>query len=478
MMTNYKLIHNVINEYDPINKKQVKKLWEEIRPSLHHKVIVLDDDPTGVQTVHGVSVYTDWSYEMIEQGFLEDTQLFFILTNSRAFTASETTKAHKEIAERVEQVSRKYNKPYLIVSRSDSTLRGHYPLETAVLKETIEKVSGDVIDGEIIFPFFKEGGRLTIGNVHYVRENDWLVPAGETEFAKDRTFGFQASHLGEWIEEKTNGKYTKDETTYISLESIRSLAIHDIENQLMNVKDFGKVVVNAVNEEDVTVFVIALIQALQKGKRFLFRTAAAFTKTIGDIPSRPLLTKNELTQQASDHGGLIMIGSHVQKTTEQLMELKTLRSLHFIELNSHLVLDNENFQKEIESVRVEAEKNVENGITTVIYTRRERLDLGEGMQEEELKLSVEISNAVTSIVRNFRVRPNYIIAKGGITSSDVGTKGLCVKRAIVAGQIASGIPVWQTGEESRFPHIPYVIFPGNVGTRSTLKEIVQTLEEE
>ena len=73
------------------------------------------------------------------------------------------------------------------------------------------------------------------------------------------------------------------------------------------------------------------------------------------------------------------------------------------------------------------------------------------------------------------VTPAFVIAKGGITSSDVGTKALAVKRANVLGQIRPGIPVWQTGEESKFPQTPYVIFPGNVGENTTLREAVEVL---
>ena len=74
------------------------------------------------------------------------------------------------------------------------------------------------------------------------------------------------------------------------------------------------------------------------------------------------------------------------------------------------------------------------------------------------------------------VKPAYIIAKGGITSSDVGTKALKVKKALVMGQIQKGIPVWLTGEESKFPGMPYIIFPGNVGDKDTLRLIVEELE--
>ncbi|RZI52365.1 hydroxyacid dehydrogenase [Aeribacillus pallidus] len=465
----------VISSYPTVDLDMIQNEWSQYNSKFNHKIIVLDDDPTGVQTVHSIPVYTDWSYKAIEQGFQEDNQMFFILTNSRAFTEEKTKQVHQEIAVTIEEISQKYKRPYILISRGDSTLRGHYPLETKVLRETIEQKAGRKIDGEVLIPFFREGGRLTVQNTHYIDQDGVLIPVGETEFANDRTFGYSSSHLGEWIEEKTKGEYTKDSVTYISLDDIRAINIDKIYRQLMSVSNFNKVVVNALAEEDVSVFASAMIKAIQNGKQFLFRTAASFTKIIGNVKSRPLLTKEELIEENHSNGGLILIGSHVKKTTEQLNQLKKLSTLHFIELDSHLVLNQEKFKKEIDRVRLEAEQKVKNGITTVIYTRRELLKLGEGA-EEELQLAVKISDGVTSIVSNFAIRPKYIIAKGGITSSDIGTKGLGVKRANVAGQIAPGIPVWQIGTESKFPNLPYIIFPGNVGAASTLKDIVTKLE--
>ena len=88
------------------------------------KIIVLDDDPTGVQTVHDVSVYTDWSEESLREGLEEPGKLFYILTNSRAFTEEQTVRAHREIARRAAAAAADANTDYLLVSRSDSTLRG------------------------------------------------------------------------------------------------------------------------------------------------------------------------------------------------------------------------------------------------------------------------------------------------------------------------------------------------------------------
>ena len=111
----------------------------------------------------------------------------------------------------------------------------------------------------------------------------------------------------------------------------------------------------------------------------------------------------------------------------------------------------------------------------MVYTRRERIDLAGAGAEEQLNAAVRISDAVTSVVTNLKVKPGFIIAKGGITSSNIGTKALKVKKAKAMGQVLPGIPVWMTGEESKFPGMPYVIFPGNVGNDDALANIVRML---
>ncbi|MBX0316253.1 four-carbon acid sugar kinase family protein [Planococcus glaciei] len=475
--TDVRAADEVFEKVPSVDRKVVTEMLKDELAGLNKKIIVLDDDPTGVQTVHNISVYTDWSVDSMGQGFAEQNAMFFILTNSRGFTAAETEKAHKEIAENALEAAKKHGKDFLIISRGDSTLRGHYPLETEVLKETIEGASDIQFDGEVIVPFFKEGGRFTVDNIHYVQQEDQLVPAGETEFAKDRTFGYTKSHLGEWAEEKSNGRFKAKNAVYISLESLRALEIDKIAGQLLEVKDFNKVIVNAIDYVDIEIFAIALIRALKAGKHFMFRSAAALTKVIGGVSDRGLLAREELVKEESGNGGLIIVGSHVKKTTEQLEELKKCSFIEFIEFNVHLVVDPVQFKAEKERVIEACEDLIRSGKTVAVYTRRERMDLGEGKKEEELLLSVKISDAVTSIVQTLKVRPSYIVAKGGITSSDIGTKGLKVKRATVAGQIMPGIPVWFTGEESKFPGISYIIFPGNVGTKTALKETVEMLEQ-
>ena len=466
---------HTVEERSKTDADKAEALLSQAMEGFHKKLVVLDDDPTGVQTVHDVSVYTDWEEESIRKGFEEKEAMFFILTNSRSFSVEETTKVHQDIAARVAKVARELGQDFMIISRGDSTLRGHYPLETQLLADGLTKNEGVVIDGEIICPFFPEGGRYTMDNIHYVKEQENLVPAGMTEFAKDKTFGYKSSDLTEYVEEKTEGKYHKEDCITISLDELNALDVQGIKDKLMSAQNMAKIIVNAVSYADLKVFCAALVLAMKAGKHYMARTAAAFTKVMGRISDQPLLGRAQL-EGDTKNGGIVLIGSHVKKTTDQLNCLKELDGqADFMEFQVNTVFEENGLEKEVERTVKAAEEKILSGRTVVIYTSRQLLAPENMTPEEKLHISVKISNAVTSIIGKLSVKPKFIIAKGGITSSDVGTKALRVKKARVMGQVKKGIPVWMTGEESKFPGMPYIIFPGNVGEVSTLKEIVEEL---
>lgn len=467
---------SVLEQLPPADLNQARALLAVQLAQDRHKIVVLDDDPTGVQTVHGISVYTEWSSDAILDGFRETSTMFFILTNSRSFSRDKTRHEHRIMAERILAASQLTGKPPLIISRGDSTLRGHYPDEPEVLRDVMEE-HGMPVDGEVILPFFQEGGRYTLHGIHYVKEGDQLTPAGQTEFAQDKTFGYQNSHLGLWCQEKTGGAYSADEMTYIDIDQLRALDIEGIAQKLRQVSGFGKVLVDSASYADVMVFATALLQVMAEGKRFLIRSAAAVTKVLGNVPDRPLLTRGELVRSGDLNGGLVIVGSHVNKTTRQLEALRqSAKPIEFIQFDQHTVLRPNGLQQETARVSSLADELIGKGKTVVVYTRRDRFDLPEEAgPEEQLRISTEISDAVTAVVSRLTVRPSFLIAKGGITSSDVGTKALKVYRATVMGQVLPGIPVWKTGAESKFPGLPYVIFPGNVGDDLGLKTIVESL---
>lgn len=466
---------SVLTSFPDIDTAQADALLSEAMEGDETKFVVLDDDPTGVQTVHDISVYTDWTENSIRQGFEEKNKLFYVLTNSRGMTVAETTAVHKELGVVIAKVARETKKNYIIMSRSDSTLRGYYPLETMILKEGMEK-DGITLDGEILCPFFLEGGRYTINNIHYVQQGEELVPAAETEFAKDPTFGYHHSSIPEYIEEKTGGAFKAEDVTCISLESLRRLDVAGIEKQLNQVCGFNKVCVNAVSYEDLKVFAAAFYRSIGTGKHFMFRTAAGLVKVAGNIPDKPLLTQEEMVTEQSNNGGLVVVGSYTEKTTLQLGELLKLKDVCPVEFNSNKILEGDiAFYEEVDRCTAIEEEIIRSGKTAVCFTSRKLLTLADDTKESALRRSVKISDGVLKLVGQLKIRPAFVIAKGGITSSDIGVKALGVKRADVMGQILPGIPVWHLGNECIFSGMPYIIFPGNTGNQNSLREAVEKL---
>jgi uncharacterized protein YgbK (DUF1537 family) len=171
-------------------------------------------------------------------------------------------------------------------------------------------------------------------------------------------------------------------------------------------------------------------------------------------------------------GGLIVVGSHVPKTTAQLNEL-VKSDIEPVELDIYQFFMGDT-QQILTSVLTEIEEILRGGENVVLYTSR-NVVLGKNAAES-LQLSLQISAGLVWIVKNLSVRPKLLIAKGGITSSDLATKALGVKRAICLGQIAAGVPVWQLGAEAKFPDLPYIIFPGNVGSDTDLRNVYDTLK--
>ena len=438
-------------------------------------IVVLDDDPTGTQTVHDITVFTTWETEELEKELQDEKGLFYVLTNSRAMSKETTIAVHKEIMKNLIEASKRTGRDFLVISRSDSTLRGHFPIETEIIRECLEEGTGVKVDGEFLCPFFLEGGRFTIDDIHYVKDGDQLIPAAETEFARDEVFGYTKSNLKEYIEEKTGGAYKASDVISIGLDEIRSGDVAGIEEKLMGVHDFQKVIVNAETYDDLAVFAKAFKQAVKNGKVFIGRTAASIVKVLGGVSDQPLLTKADMCPGKAETRGVVMVGSYTEKTTRQIEAARVIPQVECIEFNSHTVGCDVYFPREINKAAAKADEAMRQGKTALIYTKRERLCFDDDSKEEILARSVKISEGVKTIVEKLQERPDFIIAKGGITSSDIATKAMGIKSATVAGQIKPGVPVWKSREDNRFKDIAYVIFPGNVGNDDTLKEIIEEL---
>uniref|UniRef100_M8CBF9 Fructose-bisphosphate aldolase n=1 Tax=Aegilops tauschii TaxID=37682 RepID=M8CBF9_AEGTA len=434
-------------------------------------LVVLDDDPTGTQTVHDIEVLTEWPVEALTEQFLKLPTCFFILTNSRSMIANKAALLVKDICRNLEAAAKTVpGISYTVVLRGDSTLRGHFPEEA----DAVVSVLGDM-DAWIICPFFLQGGRYTIDDIHYVADSERLIPAGETEFAKDAAFGYTSSNLKQWVEEKTKGGILENQVSTISISLLRKEGPDAVCQLLCSLEKGSVCIVNAASERDMNVFAAGMIQAELQGKRFLCRTAASFVSARIGIKPKPPIRPNDLGLKRNLAGGLIVVGSYVPKTTKQVDKLRSqcAQSLRVIEVSVEMISLKSTEERDQEISRIVELGNayIQSGRDTLVVTSRQ-LITGK-TPEESLEINYKVSSALVEIVRRIDSRPRYILAKGGITSSDLATKALEARRAKVMGQALAGVPLWQLGPESRHPGVPYIVFPGNVGDNSALAEVVQ-----
>jgi uncharacterized protein YgbK (DUF1537 family) len=429
------------------------------REKMGKTIVVLDDDPTGTQTVHDVLVLTSWSVEDIEAEFRRESEVFYILTNSRSLTASAANDLAREIGKNLREASRRTGRKFLVVSRSDSTLRGHYPNEVESLAKSIE------LEDAVTFliPAFFEGGRYTVEDVHYMLENDQLIPVSETPFALDKSFGFKNANLKKYVEEKTNGAIKAKDVNSLSIHELRSLDGEAIALKINSLPRRSVCIVNAALYRDLEVFALSLYRS---GREVILRTAASIVPVLAGIKQKPLLDRRYF-MQGREGGVIVIVGSYVPKTSAQLDQLRKLESARFLELDVNRILRQAaTFKAEVVS---EIDRSIRAGEDVVVFTSRKLI--ADRDPEKSLVIGQKVSKFITDTVKSLQEKPGAIIAKGGITSSDVATKALGVKKALVVGQVAAGVPVWRLGKETKFPGINYVVFPGNVGTSETLRDV-------
>jgi len=453
-------------------------IWpENLLPAIQHEiaqnptsVVVLDDDPTGTQTVHDIPVLTNWNLQAIIDEFERKTPLFYLLTNSRSLPTIRAVDLALEVGANIREASRKTNQAFDIISRSDSTLRGHFPAEVDALAEILGMEQAVCV----IIPFFQEGGRYTINDIHYVREEQQLIPAADTAFAKDVVFGYRNSNLKQWVEEKTRGRISGTSVQTLSLEETRQEGPDYIADKMTKCKQGSVCVVNATDYRDLEVVTLGLLRAQQKGQRFLFRTAASFVRVRAGLTARAILNVDEI-KSTGGTGGLVVVGSHVPRSSQQLDHLLQHGNVRSIEVRVDKILSPQDRDEEIQRSIGFVDNTLSQRRDVVVYTSR-KLITGRD-HESSLSISSQISQGLVKIIRSMNVRPRYILAKGGVTSSDIATQALGIVRAKVLGQILLGVPVWQSGSESRFPGMPYVVFPGNVGSIDAISEVIHRFRE-
>lgn len=432
------------------------------------KIIAIDDDPTGSQTVHSCLLLTRWDPDTLIEALGDDAPLFFILSNTRGMSAEDAAAVTREICVNLRiALARLAESGHpiqpIIVSRSDSTLRGHYPVETDIIADELGP-----FDAHFLVPAFFEGGRVTRDGVHYLLVDGEPVPVNETEFARDSVFGFQHAFLPDYVEEKTAGRIPADEVERFSLEDVRG----DIGDRLRALADNACCVVDAERQSDLDSFARQTLAAAEEGKRFLFRSAASLLTSLAALPPQPVAPEAMSAYVRDGRPGVVLVGSHVAKSTRQLETLIDRADVVPVEIDlDRLVQDEEGlFHTLID--RLETAQHERRSL--VLYTSRGERRFAS--KAERLAFGERVSGFLVRVVQNLPPEIGFLVSKGGITSNDTLSKGLALRMARVLGQIHPGCSVVRCpAEHPRFPHLPVVIFPGNVGGNGALAEVFEIM---
>lgn len=427
------------------------------------KIIVLDDDPTGSQTVHSCLLLTRWDVATLKTALADAAPLFFVLTNTRGMDAARAAAVTREVCVNLKAALVDHAGPVLFVSRSDSTLRGHYPVETDVMNEVLGP-----FDATLLTPAFFEGGRITRDGTHYLIVDGQPVPTHDTEFARDSVFGYTTAFLPDYVSEKTGGRVAAEAVARLTLQDLRagraSAWLAGLDGN----------VVGAVDGEtpaDYALFADAALKAAAQGKRLLFRSAASLLTALAKLPPQPVAAESFASLVRDGRAGAVIVGSHVARTTAQLGAL--LRERGVVGLPLDVARLPEDHDALVDALRAGVAHAHARGLTPVVYTSRGERQFASAA--ERLAFGAEVSAALMAVVRELPATLGFLVSKGGITSNDVLSTGLELAAARVLGQILPGVTVVQTPPWHAIPQLPVVIFPGNVGGDDALAEVYRRL---
>lgn len=436
------------------------------------RLLILDDDPTGSQCVAGIDVAFDLD-PAIPVGVLEGPgSACFVLTNTRALDEQEAVALNRRVLAGVLDGGVPASGLH-VVSRSDSTLRGHVIAEPVAIADELAARGIDV-DAFVLCPAMLEAGRFTEGDVHYATVDGEAVEVAETDFARDATFGFTSSDLRAFLEERSGGAVRAADVLSVSLEDIRAGAGR-VREILSAARDRRWVVVNATEYTDLEVVAEAMALLEAEGRTFVTRCAPSFVRPLVGQQGARVVDPDSITipEGRLDHG-LVVVGSHVGLTTTQLRAVQQRGTLAEVEIHVPSVLD-ERREQHLAAVAAQATATLRTS-DCVVFTSRDLVRTDD--PAESLAIARSVSDAVVEVVRRVRAaKPAWVVAKGGITSHEVAENGLGIRRARVEGQFWPGQVSLFSAQEApdEVMGAPYVVFPGNVGGEQALADVVDVL---
>jgi uncharacterized protein YgbK (DUF1537 family) len=477
------------------------------------KIVVLDDDPTGSQTVHSCPLLLRWDGPSLRRGLAHPSPFLFILADTRALPPEAAALRVAEICQALlpaleearcaGQVER-----WLIVSRGDSTLRGHFPLEVETIAAVCQQVApgggssppeGLAFDACFLVPAFLPGGRTTRHGLHLLDG----VPVHTTPFARDRLFGYSTSHLPDWVAEKSGGRIAAAAVERIDLAELDAAArdrygagpgFDRLRDRLARLQGQAWVVVDAEQPQQLAALGAAILELTAPGgtqrwgrpRRFLFHSAASLLNALVEIGPQPrdpaaLVALRRRGPDGQPLPGLVLVGSHVPLADAQVQRLLAEPGCVGLELSVAKlarVLEGPAASELLASLerewRQQLEALLEGGRTPVLFTSRGELPCASVAQQR--RLGRELAGLMARLGGWLAPRLGYLIGKGGITSQTLLADGLELAVVELQGQLLPGLSLLLTPAEAKVAGLPVLTFPGNLGNGDTLRQAWSLME--
>ena len=413
------------------------------------RVIVLDDDPTGTQTVADVPVVLKPERATLTRVSDLTPGPLWVLTNTRAMGLAAAQSTLRHIAEETRAV---FGQSVRLVLRGDSTLRGHVLGEIDTLS-----VPGSVA---LFVPAFIELGRVTIDGVHYVTDSGRRVEVAATEYARDPEFSYRTSSLTDWIADRDPSRPAFG----LRADVLRSHGPGALSDLLVRAPDGAVIIPDAETIDDLQAIRDAWLAAQQRGRPVVLRCAASLASVITGLHTRPV------TLSTADGPVLVVCASYTAGAAAQLAALTSGHDVvrHEIDLARVLPAVSADHGYVAHVARGVAESLSMHRVVVLSTPRVARPD------HLTLAAGEAIMDAVVAIVGQLRGKFSALVTKGGITSARIARDALRVPIAYVEGQVVPGVPVWAHS----FPPgdgIEHVIVPGNVGLPTAIRDIVDQL---
>jgi uncharacterized protein YgbK (DUF1537 family) len=429
-----------------------------VNPSQTAPLIVLDDDPTGTQSVADVPVLLDWNMGLVADAARSGARAVYLLTNSRAYPPARARElVHAAAAAAVEALGR----PRLAL-RGDSTLRSHLLEEYLAVRDAAFPGRTPPL---LLVPALPAAGRVTVGGVHLLERDGGRVPLHETEYARDPSFAYGDARLVRWAEERSAGFFPARSGRELPLRTLRADGPPAVTRALAELAAAGGPAVCVPDAEtlaDLEVVAAGLRQAEAGGVEVVVRSAPTFVAVAAGT-----LARAAAPAPSGRDGLLVVCGSYVRNTTRQLAVLVERRPRSLVEVDAAALASNAP-QAEVARAAAEAGRRLAGEQLAVLATPREL------PARWSLEVGERVARNLARVVAEVTPRPGAVLAKGGITSAVTAAEGLGAARADVIGPVADGVALWHVAAAGG-RCVPYVVFPGNVGSEESLADLVEAI---